>query len=70
MEKKKQKEVLLEALKTRDMNVRQIMMELWINSPTKIISELVKDGCNIIDCTPDKIYKTYRYIKPEMERFL
>lgn len=48
-EMKNQELVVLNELKNRDLTVREIVTSLWINSPTKIISNLRKQGHNIKD---------------------
>lgn len=45
---KTQKERVLERLQNGEcLSVRQIINEMWINSPTKVVSDLCKDGYDI-----------------------
>lgn len=60
-----QKERVLEELGKRDLSVREILTEMWINSPTKVISDLRKEGNNIIDAAPKgSRFPIYHLVKP------
>ena len=56
-----QEEKLLDALKTRDLSVREIFTRLYINSPTKIISNLRKN--HTIEEVGEKNYSVYHLVK-------
>lgn len=61
MDKTTQCAKLLSELMVRDLSVRDIMFDLWINSPTKIVSELRRKGHKIVDVGTKK-HSVYRLV--------
>lgn len=61
--RKSRKQRVLERLQAGEkLTVRQITMEMWINSPTKVISDLRAESHQIKDYevkTADSFYKVY-----------
>ena len=49
-----QQEKVLNVLKVKDTSVRELLVEHWINSPTKILSELRRAGHKITDYRDSK----------------
>lgn len=60
---KTQKERVLERLQNGErLSVRKIHTEMWINSPTKVLSDLRKDGHEIRKCRIETMAGSHFYI--------